>query len=87
MLCSMDDSEILDEVQVGTQGRPAKLYRQILLGRESMLAPKFLAADGVSVLMLAPTGSTVQSASDRSGTHSAGRKGSGSDGYGSEAKV
>lgn len=87
MLCSIDDSEILDEVQVGTQGRPAKLYRQNLLGRESMLAPKLLAADGVSVLMLAPTGSTGQSASDRSGTHSVGRKGSGSDGYGSEAEV
>jgi hypothetical protein len=29
MQCSMDDSEILDEVQVGTQSRPAKLYRQM----------------------------------------------------------
>lgn len=87
MLCSMDDSEILDEVQVGTQDGPAKLYRQDAPGSRVNACAQFLAADGVSVLMLAPTGSTVQSASDRSGTHSAGRKGSGSDGYGSEAEV
>jgi len=37
MQCSMDDSEILDEVQVGTQSRPAKLYRQMgMEGSESM---------------------------------------------------
>jgi hypothetical protein len=39
MLCSTNASEILDEVQVGTQRRPAKLYRQMPYGSESMLAP------------------------------------------------
>lgn len=37
--------------------------------------------------MLPPTGSTARSASDRPGTHKLGRKGSGSDGNSSEAKI
>jgi hypothetical protein len=73
-------------------------YRSVLsAGRQSYIGRSLrqrvnagaqcLAADVVSVLMLAPTGSTGQSASDRSGTHKPGRKGIGSDGYGSEAEI
>jgi hypothetical protein len=86
MLCSTDDSENLDEVQVGTQRRPAKLYRQMEMQRVNAGA-QCLAAGVVSVLMLAPTGPTGQSASDRSDTHWEDRKGSGSDEYGSEAEI